>query len=214
MLIRKEHMMAYKEWNLQRKKEIFSEHLKQWRCELNMSQESLAQEISCSRETISKWEQGEGLPDWANMFVLEAFFGYSLNDFFEDKKDKEFDSVLKELEDSRLIPVVDISEAKLVYSTDPNANNMLNLPGILEVLEDDEERYIYFVLSNWIRSDLLSSKLQSFSFSGETVTFETEYEYVFQTGDFLSSGERFMLVKDINVFTKDGEKLVPTKIDC
>lgn len=56
-----------------------------------MSQEKLAAQITVSRQAISKWEQGESLPDTDNVIQLSRLFrvsiDYLLNDEFQSDND-------------------------------------------------------------------------------------------------------------------------------
>lgn len=46
----------------------FSERLKELRIRKNMTQDDLATRLGISRQAISKWERGEGLPDLYKYF--------------------------------------------------------------------------------------------------------------------------------------------------
>lgn len=48
----------------------FSEKLKQIRKNEGISQEQLAERIGVSRQAVTKWETGKGLPDIENMTIL------------------------------------------------------------------------------------------------------------------------------------------------
>ncbi|MHC5373052.1 helix-turn-helix domain-containing protein [Enterococcus sp. LJL120] len=58
----------------------FSKQLKKYR-ELNhFSQETLAEKIYVTRQTISKWENDKSYPDIHNLVALSALFGISLDE--------------------------------------------------------------------------------------------------------------------------------------
>ena len=52
----------------------FSEKLKEIRKNEGLSQEQLAEKIGVSRQAITKWETGKGLPDVENMVIIAEIF--------------------------------------------------------------------------------------------------------------------------------------------
>lgn len=52
-------------------------YLKELRTKRNLSQEKLSEELGISRQSISKWEQGNSAPDIDNIIKLSEFFGVS-----------------------------------------------------------------------------------------------------------------------------------------
>lgn len=59
---------------------MFSDNLVQLRKLNNMSQEELAEMVDVSRQTISKWETGESLPDIQKSMLLAEIFKVTLDD--------------------------------------------------------------------------------------------------------------------------------------
>lgn len=59
---------------------MFSENLVSMRKLNKLSQESLAEKVGVSRQTIAKWEAGEGLPDIERCQKLAESFHVSLDD--------------------------------------------------------------------------------------------------------------------------------------
>lgn len=59
---------------------MFYENLIQLRKMHHMSQEELAEKVNVSRQTLSKWETGESLPDIEKSQLLAEVFGVSLDD--------------------------------------------------------------------------------------------------------------------------------------
>ena len=53
----------------------FAEKLKTLRKEKGISQEALAEKINVSRQAITKWETGLGLPDIENLIAISSLFG-------------------------------------------------------------------------------------------------------------------------------------------
>lgn len=78
----------------------FSTTLINKRQEKNMSQEDLAKKLYVSRQTISKWEKGESVPDIQKAKVLSEIFDVDLA-FLIDGNNKvlEENERLKNLED-------------------------------------------------------------------------------------------------------------------
>ena len=56
------------------------ERIKAYRKEKGLSQEQLAEALNVSRQAITKWESGKGLPDIENLIVLSRTFGVSLDE--------------------------------------------------------------------------------------------------------------------------------------
>lgn len=59
---------------------MFHDNLVQLRKLNHMSQEQLAEKLNVSRQTLSKWETGESLPDIEKCRLLAELFGVSLDD--------------------------------------------------------------------------------------------------------------------------------------
>lgn len=62
----------------------FSEKLKEIRKEEGLSQEQLAEKIGVSRQAITKWETGKGLPDVENMIIIAEIFKTTLDELLRD----------------------------------------------------------------------------------------------------------------------------------
>ena len=58
----------------------FGENLKQIRKSKNMSQEELAQKVNVTRQSVSKWENGEAYPEMNNILELCKIFNCKIND--------------------------------------------------------------------------------------------------------------------------------------
>lgn len=59
---------------------MFRENLTQLRKLHNFSQEELAEKIQVSRQTLSKWETGESVPDIEKCMALAGVFDVTLDD--------------------------------------------------------------------------------------------------------------------------------------
>lgn len=62
----------------------FSDKLKEIRKKEGLSQEQLAEKIGVSRQAITKWETGKGLPDVDNMVILAEIFKTTLDELLRD----------------------------------------------------------------------------------------------------------------------------------
>ena len=58
----------------------FGENLKIIRKKKKMSQEELAEKVNVSRQSVSKWENGEAYPEMNNILELCKIFGLKIND--------------------------------------------------------------------------------------------------------------------------------------
>lgn len=62
----------------------FSDKLKEIRKSEGLSQEQLAEKIGVSRQAITKWETGKGLPDVENMVIIAEIFKTTLDELLQD----------------------------------------------------------------------------------------------------------------------------------
>ena len=60
-----------------------AETLKECRQQAGLSQEQLAEKLSVSRQAITKWETGRGIPDIANLIAISDEFGLSLDELIK-----------------------------------------------------------------------------------------------------------------------------------
>lgn len=67
----------------------FSEKLKEIRKNEGLSQEQLAEKIGVSRQAITKWETGKGLPDIENMVIIAEIFKTTLDELLRDSAAKQ-----------------------------------------------------------------------------------------------------------------------------
>lgn len=62
----------------------FHEKLKQLRTKNEYSQEQLAEMLNVSRQAITKWESGKGMPDISNIKMIASLFGVTLDSLLDD----------------------------------------------------------------------------------------------------------------------------------
>lgn len=63
------------------------EYLKKLRNEHNLSQEQLSEILGISRQSISKWEQGNSAPDIENLTNLSEYYGVSVDSLVKGEPD-------------------------------------------------------------------------------------------------------------------------------
>ena len=64
----------------------FAEKLKTLRKEKNISQEQLAEKLYVSRQAITKWESGNGIPDIENLMAISSLFNETLDSLLSEEK--------------------------------------------------------------------------------------------------------------------------------
>ncbi len=110
-----------------------AEKLKKLRMDNGFSQEKLAEKLMVSRQAVSKWENGEALPDMENMIALARLYSTSLDELANIAVNNENidDNVAKEDADSKVN--IDITRDK--------DNVHINFEGInIRVADDDDDR--------------------------------------------------------------------------
>ncbi len=112
-----------------------SERLKNLRIENGLSQEKLAEKLLVSRQAVSKWENGEALPDMENMIALARLYNTSLDELVGIKDEKKTADSEKGGEESFSAedPKVNVSIKKEGNTTH------VNFEGINIKVEDDED---------------------------------------------------------------------------
>lgn len=63
---------------------LFSEKLKKLRKENNLTQEKLAEKLNVSRQAITKWESGDGVPDIENLKQLSTLFNTTIDELVKE----------------------------------------------------------------------------------------------------------------------------------
>lgn len=66
--------------------------LYQYRKQMGLSQEELAEKIGVSRQAVSKWERAEASPDTDNLIELANIYGLSLDELLKGKEDHADDT--------------------------------------------------------------------------------------------------------------------------
>ena len=66
----------------------FEEKLMKLRKEKAWSQEELAEKLNVTRQTISKWELGQTVPDMYNLTKIAEVFGTTVSELYYEKENK------------------------------------------------------------------------------------------------------------------------------
>ncbi|MBE6708332.1 MAG: helix-turn-helix transcriptional regulator [Ruminococcaceae bacterium] len=61
---------------------VFSNNLKKFRTQKNMTQEEVAESLHVNAQTVSRWECGTTLPDVTVLPELAKLYGVTIDDFF------------------------------------------------------------------------------------------------------------------------------------
>ena len=68
------------------------------RKKINMTQEELAEKIGVNRRTISRWENGNGMPDYSVLDILCNTLNISINELYYGEKitDNDYKNISEE----------------------------------------------------------------------------------------------------------------------
>lgn len=110
----------------------FSEKLKEIRKKEGISQEQLAEKIGVSRQAITKWEIGKGLPDVENMVIIAEIFKTTIDELL-------MDSVTK------AAPETSVYTSETIYDIDCEKHFDVNIGSAATIMlssGDDEKLHI------------------------------------------------------------------------
>ena len=131
-----------------------SEKIKALRKGAGLSQEEFGARLNVSRQAITKWESGEGLPDIGNLLVLSRMFKVSIDDLLSEEKaltEKLFlyeSRVAYDIEKLRDFDIHLGCAAEVTVSGNEgeklevvcSSNDIADLSGLVKVKVDDEGR--------------------------------------------------------------------------
>ncbi|HBA70267.1 MAG TPA: XRE family transcriptional regulator [Lachnospiraceae bacterium] len=113
-----------------------------------MSQEEVAEKLGVSRQTISKWETDETLPDIRQAKRMAVFYGVSLDDLITFDADVQEIQQIIERTDEAVEEKIDWTSAwgkrypiLLQYQKEVNSSNYARRLG--EMLDELKEEYSY-----------------------------------------------------------------------
>ena len=72
---------------------MLNEKIRELRKQNNLTQEELAEKLNVSRQAITKWETGAGIPDIGNIEAIARLFGISIDALLSDNVPEEHDNV-------------------------------------------------------------------------------------------------------------------------
>lgn len=125
----------------------FKDKFKALRKEYNYTQEELAEELNVSRQAITKWESGEGIPDVENLKEISKLFNTTMDELVKEEKDvksgdrrfravreldidhgKHFDIKLAPAEELNIVPAVDEKvKVELLSSEKENVSELVKV---------------------------------------------------------------------------------------
>ena len=131
-----------------------SEKIKSLRKGAGLSQEEFGARLNVSRQAITKWESGEGLPDIGNLLVLSRMFKISVDDLLSEEKalaEKLFlyeSRVTYDIEDLRDYDIHLGCAAEVSVSGNEgeklevvcSSNDIADVSGLVKIKVDDEGR--------------------------------------------------------------------------
>ena len=131
-----------------------SEKIKSLRKGAGLSQEEFGARLNVSRQAITKWESGEGLPDIGNLLVLSRMFKISVDDLLSEEKalvEKLFlyeSRVTYDIEDLRDYDIHLGCAAEITVSGNEgeklevvcSSNDIADVSGLIKIKVDDEGR--------------------------------------------------------------------------
>lgn len=127
----------------------FADKLKAIRKREGLSQEDLAEKIGVSRQAVTKWETGRGMPDIENILILAEIFKTSIDDLISASSDIE-----KEKSEFTSETIYDIDSAK-------NFDINIGSAGFLEVGPSNDQKFYLYLISEELEniSELFKVKL-------------------------------------------------------
>lgn len=123
------------------------ERLYQYRKNVNLSQDTLAEKVGVTRQTISKWETDQSTPEFSKLQPLCETFGITPNElvYGENETEQEKDKVVEEEEKKRnkkKAIVVSISIFLYCMGT-------FSIPYMIESLQYDDAQSVLMASSMW-----------------------------------------------------------------
>ena len=142
---------------------LFSEKLKKLRKDNNLTQEELADKINVSRQAITKWESGDGIPDIDNLKQISILFNVTIDELVKEDRDISINNIKNysyttefEIDHNKHfdINITKINELNIISSSEDIvrvelfSNEEENIEGLYKVKFDD----LYYKLDIDIKS--------------------------------------------------------------
>ena len=90
---------------------IFADKLIALRKQHGLSQEQLAEKLNVSRQSVSKWEGAQSIPDINKIIQLSQIFGVSTDYLLKDELENEKDEYIETGEKSEELKYVSMEDA-------------------------------------------------------------------------------------------------------
>lgn len=144
----------------------FAEKLKNSRKSVGLSQEQLAEKLCVSRQAVTKWESGRGIPDIENIKAISKLLDVSIDYLLDDGQNVDT-TVMKEainLDDYSETGKLKCREHACVVAKYPDAKKIYNLvrqrkftikeeivdfifsPGVLNVADQFRDNTCYYLV--------------------------------------------------------------------
>ena len=120
----------------------FAEKLRMCRRQAGMSQEKLAEKLGVSRQAITKWETGTGMPDIENIMAISALFGISIDELLPAAVDVIFETGQASVSMLQ-------RRLKLGYSRAARLVDQMEERGIVGPLEGSKPRQLLITRAQW-----------------------------------------------------------------
>lgn len=122
------------------------ERLLEYRTKSNMSQDTLAEKLGVTRQTISKWETDQSTPDFNKILPLCEVYGITTDELIKgEKKEQTIDSDSKTYVEKRnKQKATVISTSVFLYCV-----GTFSLPYMIEGLKYEESHAVMFTMLLW-----------------------------------------------------------------
>lgn len=116
------------------------EQIRHYRKQAGLSQEKMADKIGVSRQAITKWENGTGIPDISNLMAIADLFQISVDELLSGEKNEKKQSGY-------------LYESRTEYDIDAKKNFDISLGGAntVKMQAYDGEKIIVSLVSNIIK---------------------------------------------------------------
>ena len=86
--------------------------IKTFRSAKSITQEALARELGVTAQAVSRWENGQAMPDITLLPALSVYFGVRIDDFFELSDEAQHERICNMTETEEFIPCADFDHAE------------------------------------------------------------------------------------------------------
>lgn len=86
--------------------------IKTFRIGKGVTQEALAQELGVTAQAVSRWENGQAMPDITMLPALSVYFGVRIDDFFELSDEAQHERICNMTETEEFLPRSDFDHAE------------------------------------------------------------------------------------------------------